>query len=423
MATGITTDKVNRRTLAFIVLGAVILRAIWAVLVPVIPISDGEAYAAFARTLAEHHVFGWTKDEPFAFWPPGTTLLHALAYKIFGPHYAGIVTLNIALSAGLIVTSTRVAERMFGARVGLVTALLLAIWPTLVVYPTIFASEIPFLFFTILALDVWTSGAKSALYRGILAGLLLGFAALIRPLALLLPIVYAISVLFQFGMGREKILHQLQLGVLALVAMMAVVAPWAWRNYQLFDDVVLISTNGGITLWMGNAPNTDGSYLPVPDELAHLPDSQQSEILGARAKQYILDDPAAFLSRSVRKLFLLYSNESIGILWNQQGIEATFGPSVTTPLKRFTQATWGLLLLLAIGGFVVDAYRRGLVHAALSPTVATIAFYSAVYAVTVAQDRYHLSFASQIAILGAIGATALYDAWKNRNPSSVSATV
>lgn len=394
---------------------ALTLRLIWAWFVPVIPFSDGEAYDAFARTLVQHGTFGWTASEPTSFWPPGTTFLHAALFALFGFRYEPIVAMNIAMSLGIIWVTARLAARFWGQRVAMLSTLILAIWPTLVMYPTILASELPFLFLTLLALDAWSSPALGLIPRALLAGLVLGLAALVRPQALLLPLVYA------GGMPlttREKSVDQLRCIVLAGVVMALVIAPWTWRNYKLYGEPVLISTNGGVTLWIGNSPGSDGRFKRFPKEYSQLPENERARVLGQEAKDYILQDPAAFGVRAIRKLLYLYANESVGVGWNSLGIRQVFGEAWEHRLKRLTQASWALICLLAAVGIWSALRRSGFVKTLLSPISLSILYFTAIHMVVVSQERYHLAFAGQWAIFAAIGAAQLA-AWRqSRTPQA-----
>jgi 4-amino-4-deoxy-L-arabinose transferase-like glycosyltransferase len=401
------TDEVTLSQLTWVLAAALVLRIGWALLVPVIPVSDSAAYDTFARNLVEHGVYGWTPHEPFAFWPPGTSFLYAAVYKLFGYAHTNIVLLNLLCSIGVIVSSARVAARFFGAQVAVWTAAVLAVWPTLVLFTTVLASELPFLLFTMAALDAWTAPRGSVLARGLIAGVLLGAAALVRPLALALPVVYGVATLLSAPQPRQALRSQAQMTVLALAAMACVVSPWTWRNYQLYGAPVLISTNGGITLWMGNAPGTRGDHLPIPERLNHLNDYEQSLVLGDEAKRHILGDPAGFAMRTLRKLVFLYSNESIGVTWNAPGISQSIGKDAVQWIKRFTQVSWALIFLTAVWGAWMLLRRCGWRRFILSAPVLTIAFYSAVHSIVVSQDRYHLAFAAQFAMLTAAGAIAL----------------
>lgn len=394
-------------SLSMVIVLALTLRLIWAWWVPVIPYSDGEAYDAFARTLVQHGIFGWTASEPTSFWPPGTTFLHAGLFALFGIRYEPIVALNIALSLGMVWTTARLAARFWGQKTAALSALILAIWPTLVMYPTILASELPFLFLTLLALDLWTHPKLGLTPRALLAGLALGFAALVRPQALLLPLIYAAGLLLTVHASRRDLVDQVLCVTLAGIVMALVIAPWTWRNHQLYGEPVLISTNGGVTLWIGNSPGTDGRFREIPDEYYRLPENERARVLGEEARAYILQDPVGFMVRAVKKLLYLYTNESVGVGWNSPGIRQAFGESWEHRLKRVTQATWALLCLLAAAGVWATLRNSGLMKTLFSPFMLTILYFTAIHVVVVSQDRYHLAFAGQWAIFAALGVAQL----------------
>ncbi|MDQ7744012.1 ArnT family glycosyltransferase [Hydrogenophaga pseudoflava] len=399
------------RSLWFVIALALSLRLIWAWWVPVIPSSDGEAYDAFARTLVQHGTFGWEPDHPTSFWPPGTTFLHASMFALFGIRYEPIVAMNIALSLGIVVVTARLAARFWGQTVAVLSALVLAVWPTLVMYPTILASELPFLFLTLLALDLWTFPRLGLTARALLAGLVLGFAALVRPQALLLPLVYAGGLVLMHRAGRTAWLEQIRCVVLAGIAMAVVVAPWTWRNHQLYDEPMLISSNGGITLWMGNTPGTDGRYMSTPKKYSHLSENERAKVLGQEARAYILQDPVAFAARAVKKLVILYANESVGVGWNSPGIRQVFGETWEQRLKRLTQATWALICLLVAVGLWSSLRRVGFLATLFSPVTLSILYFTAIHMVVVSQERYHLAFAGQWAMLAGLGLAQLA-AWR-----------
>ena len=399
---GVLGCGLSARGLTALLLVAMSLRIAWGALVPVLPVSDSHAYDTFARTLLDSGVYGWNKDEPFAFWPPGTSLLYAATYKIFGAHFAGVLGLNLVLSAALIVLGMRIACRQYGTRCAQGTGWILALWPTLIMFTTVLASELPFIVFTAAALDVWSDASLGNPLRGILAGALLGCAALVRPVALALPAVFAAGMLFERRLSGVAVIAQLRVAVPALLAMVCVIAPWTLRNYDHYQEFVLISTNGGVTLWMGNAPGTTGEYMELPAWTGKLRDDERNEALGTLARKYIADDPMGFVTRSLRKLVWLYSHESIGVAWNQAGISRQFGDWTLKPLRMLTHASWALICGAAIWGLAIAGMKNGWRATLLGPIALCIGFYSAVHAVVVSQDRYHLEFAVQMAVLAGI---------------------
>ena len=181
----------DRRILLWIVITAIALRVVWALLVPTVPVSDSAAYDAFARNLAEHGVYGWTPEQPSAYWPVGTSALYAPLFMLFGHQYWPIVALNIVLSVVIIVAAFRIARRLpqVHASVPLIAAAVLALWPGLIMYVTVLASELPFIASVMVAVDFWTQTKRPAVLRGVLSGIFLAAACYIRPTAQLLPLI------------------------------------------------------------------------------------------------------------------------------------------------------------------------------------------------------------------------------------------
>lgn len=396
------SDVFPARDLIFVILVALAIRFAWAATISIAPLSDSHAYDVFARNLLRYGVFGWTSDAPFAFWPPGTSFLYAGVYRIFGESFSNIVGLNILLSCGLLATTARVACRFYGGQVAIFAAGILAIWPTLIMFTTVLASELPFMLLTISALDAWSMPKRSLLLRSIIAGGLLGAAALVRPLALALPLLFGVSFCFSGPFSLKVFGTEFRMVFASSIVMALVISPWTWRNYKLYGEPVLISTNGGVTFWMGNSPGTDGAYMEIPERLSQLNDNEQSKILGGEARNFIREYPAAFVSRTLKKVLQLYSNESIGVSWNLRGINGSFGDDATSFLKRLTQISWALICLLAFAGLVKIVGSCGW-RAMVFPEIVCIIFYTLVSGIIVSQDRYHLAFAPQLAILAAVG--------------------
>jgi hypothetical protein len=401
------------RSFFLVLLLALVLRLVWAWWVPVIPVSDGEAYDAFARTLFQHGTFGWSAGDPTAFWPPGTTFLHTALFWLFGLRYEPIVATNIGLSLGIIWLTARLAARFWGQQVAIVSSLILAVWPTLVMYPTILASELPFLFLTLLAMDIWFGEKSGGRALGPWwAGVVLGLASLVRPQALLLPVVFAAAYVLTRRNPAFAAKAQLQWIAISALVMALLAAPWVWRNHQIYDEP-LLTTNGGITLWMGNTPGTDGRYMPMPKSLDHLPGNEKARVLAQEAKAYILADPLAFMRRAATKLFILYNNESVGVSWNGKGIQEAFGGTWEVKLKRLTQVTWALIFALAVVGAAASLYKLGWVKTLFSPLTLSVAYFTAIHMVVVSQERYHLAFAGQLAIFSAVGLLTLLS-WRGK---------
>ena len=373
------------------------LRVVWAIIVPTVPISDGSAYDILANNLADHGVYGWASDQPSAYWPVGTSAIYAAFYRLFGHAYGPVVAFNILCSLGIIWISWRLGARFFGKPVANLTAMILAVWPSLIFYVTILASELPFMLLTLAALDVWSEPTFTGVRRGLLAGILIAGATYIRPIALLLPLVFFISELFRKRNLKEQILST---GT-ALLVMAMLIAPWTYRNFQLLGAPILISTNGPVTFWMGNHPATDGGYAPIPSDAVDLGEVERANLLGQRARDFVLGNPAEFIRLTLYKLIRLHSYETIAVTWNADGIARAIGPGAIMPLKIVTQGFWWLVLAAGLAGVALLVANGGIAALFTSPPLFVWAYFAAVHSVIVAQDRYHFPFIPIVALFAA----------------------
>lgn len=389
---------------------AFLLRAAWGLAIPVIPLSDSAAYAAFARTLADFGVYGWTHDQPTAYWPVGTSAIYAILFAIFGSGFSSIVLLNIALGTGIVGLTIWLARTFFDQDTAILAGSLMAIWPSQIAFTTVLASELPFTFFVLLGFCAYFSLRRSKTARGIVAGISLGVATYIRPIAILLPLVFLLSFIFDW----RKLLGQLPVVILTTVVMAVTIAPWSVRNMNLFGHFVLVSTNGGGNLWMGNNPDSDGFYMRPPVYTHGLNEYEQDKLLGETAKQYILDEPVAFVVRTIKKAALLHAGETIAVGWNTEGIKQQLSEKAVFPLKLLTQVFWTVVLFLSVIGLIVLARQRGIISTITHPIVATWMYFTAVYAVTVVQDRYHFPSHPLIAMLAAVAILAFSKHVKRR---------
>jgi 4-amino-4-deoxy-L-arabinose transferase-like glycosyltransferase len=374
-------------------------------LIPVVPLSDSAAYDTFARMLAEHGVYGWTPDQPSAYWPVGTSAIYAALYAAFGHSYFPIVVLNIALSMGIVMMTARLGRIFFDDSTAIVAGSLIAIWPTQIAYVTILASELPFTLLVLLGFDAWYASRRSNLVRAMGGGLAFGAASYFRPIALLLPIVLWCS---SFS-GWKKLREGLPTVLLAMVVASLTIVPWSVRNTNVFGSFVLLSTNGGAVFWMGNNPEANGFYLPEPAFTKGLSEYERDKVLGQEALRYIMAEPVSFVARTIKKAALLNVGETIAIHWNAEGIKERFGERALLPLKVLTQGFWTCVLLLAFGGLVVMVRKRGLSVSLMNPIVLTCTYFTAVYAVTLAQDRYHVPLHPFFAMLAAITIVAAWE--------------
>lgn len=394
---------------------AVVVRIGWGLLVPVAPMSDPAAYDTMAQHLAAGNgyslqPFTENPDEvtPTAYWAIGAPAVYAACFKLFGHTYAPIVAVNILANVLTIALLMKLAARWTSGKHAAVAGLCLAVWPGQVTFVTLMASELLFALGMVAVIYAWSRQDWNAWWRIPLVGILLGLTCLVRPTSLLFPVLLIIISVAQ----REGFVKPLAQVTVASLIMIAVVLPWSMRNERVLGKFVLVSANSGANLWMGNHPGTNGAYADLPAEAVAMSEIERDAYLKQIAKDYIKAEPVAFAKRSLIKSVKLHDRETIGILWNERGIEQRFGnASLVGPLKLVSTGYWWLMFGGGLAGMLMLWFRGGAVRGFLSmlfhPAVVFWGYFLSVHAVVVIQDRYHWPSVPFIAVLAALPLVAL----------------
>ena len=391
-------------TLSQILIVSFLLRLVWALLIPVIPLSDSMAYDVFATNIWLHKTYGWEAQQPSSYWPVGTSAIYSILYTIFGHTYWPIVVLNCVISIVIINVSYRLCQRFFPSpqeRIATLTALALALWPTMIFYTTVLSSELLYLFFSLLALHWFFNACDGERYSWptiLSSGACFAAAYYVRPLITVPLIIALLSAVLVLHCSLRRVLS---VGASIGIVMALAVAPWAYRNYQLHDAFVPMSSNSGAVFWMGNQPGTDGGYLNTPAAMKGMDTHLRSQKLKAEAIEYIKAEPLAFVQRTLYKLVRFHSYETIGVSWNEQGIRQRFGAWAILPLKLLTTGYWSLLIITAFAGLIMYGLREGLWPLCTSPFALLWGSSAAIHALIVSQDRYHIPVVPFIAAFAA----------------------
>ena len=373
---------------------ALLARLAWAALVPVAPVSDGVVYDAFARSLVAGRGYAFPDGTLTEYWPVGTSAAYALLYALFGIRAWVIPVFQALLGAAIVGLTWRLARHAFGRGTATLAAWLTAAWPVLIEFTTILASELLFLFLLLTALNIWISRRPGFAPRMILWGASIAAAAYVRPTALPLLLLFPV---LQWLVDRDR---RALIGacVLAGVTAALLFAPWSYRSLVQFDRFVLVAANGGVNLWMGNNPASDGGYTELP--ATQFPtEADRDQYYGRTALRFIYTHPVAYLRLAVRRTRITYDRESIGVVWNERGLRAVCGPATAQNLKWLSSAYWWLLLALGSIGVVLALRQRPL--AQFWPLLVALGYFAVFPVLTVAMDRYHLPVDPLLAIFAA----------------------
>ncbi|TJY40794.1 hypothetical protein E5161_16775 [Cohnella pontilimi] len=203
---------------------------------------DTYNYDIMVRQWIETGTYAYKDTKPNAQVTPGYPLIMAAVYKmvdyrIHDP-FPYLRYLNAALSMGTLVLLFLMARRWAGDLTALLTALFAAVYPSFVWTNGAILTEVPATFMLTAYLYVQLIAFESRKLRhALLAGLLLGATALIRPefMPLFVPLY-----LFYWLQTKDRRFWKPLAVTLAGLAL--IMSPWWIRNLVSLDRVVLTAT-------------------------------------------------------------------------------------------------------------------------------------------------------------------------------------
>jgi 4-amino-4-deoxy-L-arabinose transferase-like glycosyltransferase len=271
------------------------------------PVVDEERYVALARALAE----GKAPDPRPWFHPPGLVYALGAVFSVFGPGLLVPRIVQALVSTASCGLAYLLARRFFSGRVAVATAAVCALHGVLVfesyelLPPTwMLAADLLALWLLVRAKERATPGAAAG------AGVAFGVAAVFGPTVL--PFV-AIAAAWL----RKPALAGALLGGAAVA-----IAPVTLGNWDRGHEAVLVSTNGGINFYLGNAENSREELSIRPGEhwLALESEPVDAGVSGQQAcSRWFYDRGLAFwtahplraFGRYARKLYLFFDGPEI----------------------------------------------------------------------------------------------------------------
>jgi len=333
-----------------------------------------------------------------AYRPPGYPFVLAMIYTLIGHKPAWAAGYNIIFSIIIVASSYGLARELFSERIARWTALMLAVIPSQILFCNLLASEIVFTALLVLAImiavrfhDKYSTGSF------IVAGIILGGALLIRPIAL--PVLGLIFLHFVLNRGiSKKLVMSFGAGILAF---MIVVGPWMLRNYEV-KGTATISTISGINLLAGNSPGAGFGWNPGAVGNLPIGDPEKEvmvdQIGRKRAWEYIKANPGSFVVRGIMKTAYLFAVDLEGVDYHlrEDAELKRFGSYSYSGV--FMQVIYFLVLAAGIFGIYFSA-RKGFAKNSAVLWL-TILYWIAVHFVFYAEGRYRFPIMPMIVIYG-----------------------
>ena len=297
----------------FIILGLCLVLRMVAIMTIHLPlVNDAYAYDSIARNLLAG--YGFTDGSMLASKPPVYPLAVATMYLVSGsndPLAAKIAQILFSLLlCGLIYI---LGQKIFNEQAGLLAAALFAIDGIFIYFTAQVLSDILFVLLVLVGVMLLKQGLSSNNWADFgWAGFFISLATLTKGTSVLLPFFLAGALLVA---GRKNLGKYL---LIFLTVYLLTLVPWAVRNYQWFNRVIISSTNGGQNLLEANNPYLRFSELgnwPVYSDLVKMnpeyiapPKMNESDIdlfLRAKAVKFMVTNPGRSLILSAAK-FIKY---------------------------------------------------------------------------------------------------------------------
>ena len=336
--------------------------------------------------------------------------------------------LQSLLASGTAIFVYLIASRLFNRTTAIVAGIGYALYGPLLFYETMFL--IPALFLFLLTWGMY----RVVEYREamstrtwLVTGLLFGLAAIARPNVLLVVPVLMGWLYFTSHPKAVKLIR-LKLPLVILAGVLMAVLPVTVRNVIVTGDPILISSQGGINLHLGNNEVADGLTMIMPEvdlnesvswrefgfvtkaaaerEVGReLSEAEQSSFWTAKALGFIVDNPGKFVSLVWRKsVYLacgLENSDNLDIYY--QRTKSHLLSVLLWKIDDWLYFPFGLLLPLAlVGAYVHRARWRN-----LAPVYLLLLAYIPTIVLFLVTARHRLPLVPFLIILAAAGVVSI----------------
>jgi 4-amino-4-deoxy-L-arabinose transferase-like glycosyltransferase len=377
----VNDESVFRRRLFLATAVAALVRLLLVWLEPNVDLAGDEpSWIGLARG-------GFVKPwKPFApanrgilFYPPLYPLFLAGATWLTGS-LAGAKAVQAVVGSLLVPVVGRLGRLLWSPRVGLVAAVIAALYPDLVWFSVHFWSEALFLVLLWWGFErLISSDVNRSVFVAIQSGVALGLAVLTRDTVLYFV---PLAALWPAACGTQPGARRRALGV--LLALIVTVAPWTYRNWRLFGAFVPVSTAGSFNLWLGNTSlSRDEVYAQTDRESDPIESDRMAWSQGFHA---IRSRQPWWFFEKIRSEMPAFWWGSEALLHVERGAYGATGPLASMAWRAAFNVPWALLASLTI----LALLARGVRGTWQWFLTGFVAYYVLVHIVTLGAPRFRL---------------------------------
>ncbi len=205
-----------------------------------------------ALSIATGHGYGY-EGLPYWGYPPGAATLMASMYLLFGDGFTATRVLQALIDSFGCVLIYLTCRELFNRRIGIIAAILYAIFLPIAFMSTWIAHDalLPFLVLSIFYTFILAI-KRNRWYYFVITGIVTGISCYFQPTTLFLPILLGIGY-YIYSMDKSTLILIGKNILLVLISMVIVILPWMVRNYKLSGIVTPMRSAGWVTIYCGFA--------------------------------------------------------------------------------------------------------------------------------------------------------------------------
>ncbi|UCG62537.1 MAG: glycosyltransferase family 39 protein [Candidatus Zixiibacteriota bacterium] len=224
----------------------------------------------------------------------------------------------------------QLTEKLFNQRAAIIAGLIYTVYGILVFYEALFLIPVLFLFFVVWGMYRVVAFRDSGSWKSwLFTGIIFGLAAVARP-NVLIVIPFLMLWLFLISDRTTAWTKRIRTPLLLLVGVILMILPVTARNIVVAGEPILISSQGGINLYLGNNTEADGLTMLMPEvdldesvgweqfegivrRIAEeeagrsLTESELSSFWTGKAVDFMVEHPGRFMSLLWKKTVYLLS--------------------------------------------------------------------------------------------------------------------
>ncbi len=362
----------------------------------------------------------------------------AIVARFAGPGYHAARVVQAVIGSASVLLVWQLGRVTVGRRAGLVAGLLAALYvPFIFFVAETLEITIVIAFATAMLIALLGAAETGSVGRAAAAGVLLGLASLGKPNLLLFAPVGSVWLYLQDPRGRglrppratrrgrgaagrhgrRRVLP----AAAFFVACGLTILPATVHNYRAEGDLIPVSSNGGINLWIGNNPRSPGIFN-VPPEMRfdlrvaskavaeravgrEMTSGEVSRFWTREALRFVRERPGAALALTGRKLALFWNHYEIPNHYHSYYV------ALAAPVLRIPVGTFAVVAPLGLMGIAL-ALARGrrvglLVAFGITFMLSVLPFF--------VTGRYRLAIAPVLLVGAGYAVTALVETVRRRD--------